>query len=115
MVIRSRSNHYEIDVESNRMTFLDSRFYITEEGEYVPSVTSILQAYPKSSQFYEWLKAMGRDADTIRDEAGVVGSTVHQLTEKYDNGEQVCLFDTNGKINFRLNEWNMFEKYVEFR
>lgn len=115
MVIKSSHNNYVIDVESNKLTFLDSRFYVTEAGDYVPSVTTYLESYPKSAHFYEWLKSVGKDADAIRDEAGNRGSVVHKLSELYDNGEEVCLFNDRGDITYRLSEWHMFEKYVAFR
>lgn len=115
MLVRSKTNNYIVDLPSNKLTFLDSRFYITSDGDFVPSVTSILECYPKSSHFYEWLKANGKDADTFRDQAGVRGSNVHRLTELYDNGEQVNLFDDEGKIQYQLSEWNMFERYVQYR
>jgi hypothetical protein len=115
MVIKSSNNNYVINIESNKLTFLDNRFYATDAGDFVPSVTTLLESYPRSSQFYEWLKTVGKDADTIRDEAGNRGSTVHRLTERYDNGEEVCLFNERGEISYKLSEWNMFEKYVAFR
>jgi hypothetical protein len=40
---------------------------------------------------------------------------VHQLTERYDGGEEVTLMDENGFIAYKLSEWNMFEKYTQFR
>lgn len=104
-----------VDFQTNKLTFLDNRFYITESGAYVPSVTTYLEAYPKNPQFYEWLKKVGEDADEIRDEAGRKGSAVHDLTERYDNGEEISLLDENGFIGYKLNEWAMFERYVEFR
>jgi hypothetical protein len=88
---------------------------MTDSGGFVPSVTTYLEAYPKSAGFYEWLKNAGKDADEIRDEAGRKGSAVHELTERYDNGEEVTLLDENGFIGYKLSEWAMFEKYVEFR
>jgi hypothetical protein len=109
------NKNYRIDLATRQITFLDSRFYITDEGNYVPSVTTILEAYPKGAQYYEWLKKNGEDSDTIRDEAGRRGSVVHHLTERYDAGEEVSLFNEQGNITCKLGEWNMFEKYVEFR
>lgn len=115
IITKIGSKNYNLDLSSNRIDFLDNRFYITEQGNYVPSVTTILSAYPKPAAFYDWLKKVGEDADQIRDEAGNRGSTVHKLTELFDEGEEVNLMDENGNIGFKLAEWNMFERYVEFR
>jgi len=108
-------NNFIIDLPNKQMTFLDSRFYATDNGGYVPSVTTILEAYPKGAAYYEWLKKNGEDSDAIRDEAGRRGSVVHKLTEAYDRGEEVQLMDENGYIAYKLNEWAMFERYVDFR
>jgi hypothetical protein len=115
LIEKINNKNYRIDLTTRQITFLDSRFYITEDGNYVPSVTTILEAYPKGAQYYEWLKKNGEDSDTIRDEAGRRGSVVHQLTEKFDAGEEVSLFDEHGNISCRLIEWAMFERYVEFK
>lgn len=110
-----KQGNKNLRIVGNQLTFLDNRFYITESGDFVPSVTTYLEAYPKNAQFYEWLKRVGDDADEIRDEAGRRGSIVHGLTERYDNGEEVTLLDENGNIGYKLGEWAMFERYVEFR
>jgi hypothetical protein len=102
-------------INNKQLTFLDSRFYSTEDGGYVPSVTTILEAYPKGAAYYNWLKENGKDADEIRDEAGRRGSVVHKLTEDYDAGKEVRLVNDNGSIDYKLTEWAMFERYVEFR
>ena len=107
-------NNVIIDISSNQLTFLDTRFYM-KDGEFFPSVTTYLEAYPKSAQFYEWLKQQGERADEVRDEAGRRGSVVHKMTEDYDNGLEVCILDDRGEIGYKISEWNMFEKYVEFR
>ena len=106
---------YFIDTNSKQITFTDNRFYRTEDGGSVPSVTTILQAFPKDAHFFQWLKQVGEEADTIRDEAGRRGSIVHSLTEKYDAGEEISLLTQNGEIGFKLSEWSMFERYVDFR
>jgi hypothetical protein len=108
-------SNYFIDTNTNQITFTDNRFYLTDEGQYLPSVTTILQAYPKDAHFYQWLKQVGEDADSIRDEAGRRGSIVHSLTERYDAGEPINLLDNGGNIGYKLAEWAMFERYVEFR
>jgi hypothetical protein len=102
-------------INNKQLTFLDARFYITEDGGYVPSVTHILECYPKGAAYYNWLKEAGKDADEIRDEAGRRGSVVHKLTEFYDAGYEVNLINPQGQIEYKLNEWAMFERYVDFR
>jgi hypothetical protein len=66
MIIQQCNKNLLIDLPSNQLTFLDNRFYVTESGQFVPSVTTYLEAYPKNAQFYEWLKKVGDDADEIR-------------------------------------------------
>lgn len=107
-------SNYIIDFQAKQITMLDSRFYTTEGGRWVPSVTTILEAYPKDYGYFKWLKEVGEDADQIRDEAGRRGSIVHTLTERYDNGEEVSLLNNDGDISFKLNEWAMFERYIDF-
>jgi hypothetical protein len=102
-------------INNKQLTFLDSRFYSTEDGGFVPSVTTILECYPKGAAYYNWLKENGKDADEIRDEAGRRGSVVHKLTEFYDAGYEVSLINPQGQIEYKLNEWSMFERYVNFR
>jgi hypothetical protein len=114
-ITKIANKNYRLDLANNRITFLDNRFYFHENGNYYPSSTTILDAYPKSAGFYEWLKRAGDDADSIRDEAGRKGSVVHDLTEKYDDGLEVNLLNEYGDVNIRMSEWNMLEKYVEFR
>lgn len=102
-------------INNKQLTLLDARFYDAGNGNYVPSITTILEAYPKGAAYFNWLKENGKDADEIRDEAGRRGSVVHKLTEMYDAGEEVCLVNPTGSIDYKLNEWAMFERYVEFR
>lgn len=103
-------------LDKNRIEFLDARFYQDQKtGIFVPSVTTINDAYPKSYGFYEYLKKMGDNADEYRDEQGLKGSKVHQLTEDYDAGLECSMVDENGNPRYKQIEWAMFERYVEFR
>lgn len=104
-----------IKIDKGRIEFLDSRFYQHANGNFYPSVTTILDAYPKSPQFYEWLKKMGEDADEVRDEAGRKGSNVHQLCEDLDAELECYMIDEYGNAKYKQIEWAMFERYVEFR
>lgn len=114
LVSKLRTNQYEVNPDNNQLTFLDSRLYQHENGEYYPSVTTVLECFPKDAYFYKWLKENGENADKIRDAAGERGSMVHKLTELYDAGEEVSLMNENGKIDYSLEEWSMFERYVDF-
>ena len=107
-------SNYIVDTKNKQITFLDNRFYHHENDVYVPSVTTILQAYPKDASYFQWIKNVGEDADTIRDEAGRRGTVVHELTEKYDNGEEVQLINDSGYVGYKLSEWAMFERYVDY-
>jgi hypothetical protein len=114
-LLKVQNKNFRLDLTGKQLTFLDTRFYLSQAGNYLPSVTTILEAYPKSAQFYDWIKKNGEDADAIRDEAGRRGSVVHGLSERYDNGEEVSLMNQDGFIDFKLGDWAMFERYVEFR
>ena len=103
-----------VKTKPNQLTFVDGRFYHDEDGNYYPSATTLLEAYPKSYQLLQWMKEMGSKADEVRDNAGRRGSNVHQLTEDYDQGIECTLLDLNGKPKYSLEEWNMFERYVDF-
>lgn len=106
-------NHYKIDVSQNRVELLDNRFY-EFNGQLYPSVTTILDAYPKGPAFFEWLKQAGEKADEIRDQFGKRGSVVHQLTEAYDRNFEVQLMSEDGKPQYTSLEWSMLERYIDF-
>jgi hypothetical protein len=106
-------NKFIIDFQTKQLTFLDSRFYTTPDG-FLPSVTTILEAYPKDAAYFQWIKSVGQDADAIRDAAGDRGTTVHELTERYDNGEEITLLTESGALGYKLQEWAMFERYVDY-
>lgn len=101
-------------IKNNQITFTDARFYIDTDGKYYPSATTILEAYPKPFALLQWMKEVGKDADRMRDAAGDRGSTVHKLTEDYDNGNEVNLLNELGQPSYSMEEWAMFERYVDF-
>ena len=111
----ARSQQVFVDLEKNRIEFLDKRFYLYNDGTYFPSATTILDAYPKDASFFKWLKEEGANADKIRDDAGDRGSIVHNLTEKYDNGETVSILDEFGSAKYNMLEWAMLERYIQFK
>lgn len=102
-------------IKNNQITFSDARFYIdTDTGEYYPSCTTLLEAYPKPYALLQWMKEVGTKSDEIRDNAGRRGSNVHFLTECYDRGMQVNLLSDAGQPMYSMEEWSLFERYVEF-
>ena len=107
--------NYLINTSANQITLLDARFYYDKEtGQFVPSVTTILEAYPKDAAFYQWLKNNGNESDELRDKAAERGTNVHKLTERYDAGEEVSLLNDDGRPAFKMSEWSMFERYIDF-
>ena len=95
---------------TDKVEWLDQRFYYDIDF-YAPSVTTILEAFPKTPQFYEWLKTVGKDANDIRDAAGDTGSKIHATTERYDNGEEITWDDKE----YSLEEWQLLCRYNDFR
>ncbi len=65
------------DKRITQITLPDERFY-KKGNKYYPSVTYILESYPKNIGFYKWLASKGWDeAERIKEEAGDRGSKVH--------------------------------------
>jgi len=106
---------YLLDTHTKQITLLDARFYRTEDGQFVPSVTTILDAYPKDASYFAWIKANGNDSDDIRDRAAERGTNVHKLTEAYDAGDEVSLLAEDGRVAYRMSEWAMLERYIDFQ
>lgn len=98
----------------DKIEVLDERFYTLDKETYYPSVTTVLNAYPKGYHFNEWLKKNGTDADTILREAGEQGSNVHNAIESFLNGNQIVWFNDEGHELFTLKEWQMICKFMEF-
>lgn len=115
-VTKIGAKNYYVNEEAGRIQFLDSRWYPVGEDDFVPSSTTITgEAYPKSAGYHEWLKRVGEDADEIRDEAGRRGSVVHNATEVLDRGGELQLMTPEGEPQYKLSEWAMVSRYVDFR
>lgn len=109
-------DNWRINSDTGRIEFLDNRFYFDSKAKaMVPSVTTLLDAWPKGAAYHEWLKKHGQDSDDIRDEAGRRGSVVHSLTEAIDHGAEVFCCNEDGSPRYKMIEWAMLERYVEFR
>ena len=103
----------EIDHESKQINFLDQRFY-ERKGKYYPSITRVLQCYPKGKFFEQWLKDVGNSAEHIVRRAAETGTKTHELIERYLNGEKLEWIGPNGTANHELDVWKMTLRFVEF-
>lgn len=107
---------FDIDYDNKQITFNDARFYLNKAGEFIPSVTTILDAYPKSAYLMNWIRNQGAEGESYRDERGLVGDAVHRLTEEYDKGNLLDVRDViKTEPKFTAEIWSMVDKYVEFR
>jgi len=101
---------YDTDLEV--ITCLDERYYF-KDGIYSPSVTTVLDVYPKGFGFQQWLKDLGHNSEEVLRRAAERGSRVHAALEKIATGGAVR-WEVDGVFEFSLDEWKMINKGVEF-
>jgi ATP-dependent exoDNAse (exonuclease V) beta subunit len=103
----------EIDQEAKQVNFLDTRFY--KKGDnYYPSITSVLQFFPKNKFFESWLKDVGHNSDIIVRKAADEGTQVHEAIEAYLQGKQISWLNEFGQANYSLDVWKNILKFDEF-
>jgi len=95
-----------------QITVMDERFYTDDDIRYQPSVTSILEVYPKGHGFNQWLKDVGANATEIANRAAERGSNVHAATELIDKGLPVSFFRPDGSEAYSRDEWEMICRYL---
>lgn len=110
---KSIKNTLNLDHENQRIHFLDKRYY-KRNGEYYPSITTILQYYPKGKYFEDWIKQVGYNSDIIARQSADEGTQTHHLIEKYLDGEKISFLSENGTAICSLNVWNMVLRFVDF-
>jgi hypothetical protein len=103
----------EMDPDGKQVNFLDNRFY-KRYDKYYPSITSILQYFPKGKFFETWLKDVGHNSEIIVKKAADEGTQTHNLIEKYLTGEEIKWLDEYGNATCSLLVWQMLLKFVEF-
>ena len=96
-----------------QVNVLDSRFY-RREGNYYPSVTSVLNYFPKNQFFHAWLKDVGHNSDVIANKAANEGTQVHQAVDAFLNGEEIVWLDEYGNAKYNLDVWRMILKFADF-
>ena len=113
MIKKSYNRILEISKDYKQITLPDSRYY-RRNGEYYPSITYVLNSYPKGKHFEDWLKKHGYTADYIVKKAGEEGTMAHELIEAYLNGEEIKYLDLNGHPKMNIEVWKMVLRFVDF-
>lgn len=97
------------DISAQQINCHDERFYTIDGENFFPSVTTILDVYPKGYGFSQWLKDVGVNADEIVARAAESGSKVHDAIDRYLKGHEVVW-----EQHVSFEEWKMILKFVEF-
>ncbi len=103
----------EIDNKSKQINFLDTRFYLRND-KYYPSITQVLQLFPKGKYYETWLKDVGHNSSHIAAKAALTGTRTHELIERYLKGEKLEWLKKDGTDNYELDVWRMTLRFVEF-
>jgi hypothetical protein len=103
----------EYSEDNKQVNILDQRFY-KRNDKYYPSVSTILNYFPKNQYFHSWLKEVGYNADIIAAKAAAEGTQVHNAVENFLKGEQVNWMDEYGNVKYSLEVWKMILKFADF-
>lgn len=102
------------DGELKQINFFDNRLYKRSDDKFYPSVTTILQYFPKDKFFESWLKDVGHNADIIVRKAAEEGTQVHQAVEQLVEGKEISWLDDYGNAKYSMIVWEMIMKFAEF-
>jgi len=103
-----------LDKKAQQVNVLDERFYTLDNKTFYPSVTTVLQSYPKGQFFEQWLRDTGNNSKTILREAGIKGTNVHNAIENYLKGATLTWIGEDGHEAYSLEEWKMICKFMSF-
>ena len=89
-----------------------TRFYLTEDGNKYPSITSVLSANPeKQKGLQKWRQRVGREEATkISGRAARRGTVVHKICEDYLNNEEDY---SNGAMPDSLEMFNSLKPILD--
>jgi hypothetical protein len=101
----------ELDKGIIQITLDKSRWYYDADGVPYPSVTTILESFPKGIGFIKWLTNLESydDVSRIMRERGDEGTMAHWAMERYLLGMQVNYTDEHPEFerSFTAREWEM--------
>ena len=103
----------EYSEDNKQINILDQRFY-RRDGQYYPSVSSVLNFFPKNQFFHSWLKDVGHNSEIIAQKAAAEGTQVHNAVEAFILGEEISWLDEYGNAKYSLDVWKMILKFAEF-
>jgi hypothetical protein len=103
----------EYSADNKQINVLDQRFYRRNE-KYYPSVSSILNYFPKNQFFHNWLKDVGHNSDIIAQKAAYEGTQVHNAIESFLNGNEINWIGEDGTAQYNLDVWKMILKFADF-
>jgi hypothetical protein len=103
----------EYSADNKQINVLDQRFY-RRNDKYYPSVSSILNYFPKNQFFHSWLKDVGHNSDIIAAKAAAEGTQVHNATDDFLNGKAINWLDEWGNAQYSLDVWKMILKFADF-
>ena len=103
----------EYSADNKQVNVLDQRFY-RRNDKYYPSVSNILNYFPKNQFFHSWLKDVGHNSDIIANKAAGEGTQVHSAVEAFLNGEEITWIDESGNVKYNLDVWRMILRFADF-
>jgi hypothetical protein len=105
-----------IDELANKIVIPDEHWYESKRnpGNWLPSVTTLLDAYPKGAAYILWLKNVGQNASQILKEAGEIGSNVHAAIDQYVKAGYLSYLSDEKRELWKWEEWELICKAMEF-
>lgn len=102
----------------NKITIPDEHWYkSTKSDKWLPSVTTILDVYPKGIGYYLWLQQVGLNSSEILKKAAEIGSDVHSLIDEYQKlpeNFKLSFLNENGIQQYKWEVWELFCKAMDF-
>lgn len=114
LVENTKDGSRKYENKLKRIDFCDKRVYQRAEGLYYPSVTSILGAAPVDPFFLRWVEEVGKNAEIIRNQAGIEGTAVHEAMEQLALGKTIDWKDEFGNARYSLKVWQMILRGADF-